>query len=178
MGIIAWIVLGLIAGGAAYAAVVLGLRIPEARQVVATFVHTSPLQSYLVPQVTASFERARAEAVDCLSEALMSRVADGETIPLPSPPVRGEHQIAPEPTVALKVALNTVTKEARVSAAELARRLQGQSAALALALTLVAGGTRSCGAGRTGVARRRLLLLREIDGHLLPPLLPGSASAA
>lgn len=72
----------------------------------------------------ATEEEALVEAADCLSEALMSRVADGETIPFPSPPVRGEHQIAPEPTVALKVALNTIAKEARVSAAELARRLR------------------------------------------------------
>jgi antitoxin HicB len=72
----------------------------------------------------ATEEEALAEAADCLSEALMSRIADGEPIPPPSPPTRGEHQVAPEPTVALKVALNTVTKEARVSAAELARRLR------------------------------------------------------
>jgi antitoxin HicB len=72
----------------------------------------------------ATQEEALVEAVDCLSEALMSRIADDEAIPPPSPPMRGEHQVAPEPTVALKVALNTVAREARVSAAELARRLR------------------------------------------------------
>ncbi|MFZ5789437.1 MAG: type II toxin-antitoxin system HicB family antitoxin [Pseudomonadota bacterium] len=67
---------------------------------------------------------ALTEAADCLSEALMSRIADREEIPAPSTIKRGEHRVAPEPTVALKAALYKVAKESKVSAAELARRLK------------------------------------------------------
>ena len=46
------------------------------------------------------------EAVDALSEALMSRIVDGEPIPDPSPLGRSQYQVAPDATVALKVALH------------------------------------------------------------------------
>jgi antitoxin HicB len=67
---------------------------------------------------------ALGEAADCLSEALMSRIADREEIPTPSAVKRGEYQISPDPTVALKAALHKVAKESKMSAAELARRLK------------------------------------------------------
>jgi antitoxin HicB len=52
----------------------------------------------------ASEAEALREAADALSEALMSRIVDGEPIPDPSPVRRNQHQIAPDPTVALRVA--------------------------------------------------------------------------
>ena len=72
----------------------------------------------------ASVEEALAEAADCLSEALMSRIADGEPIPHPSPVRRGAYRVAPDAAVALKAALHTATSERRVSTAELARRMR------------------------------------------------------
>ena len=67
---------------------------------------------------------ALANASDALSEALMARIADGEPIPRPSPVGRGQYQVAPEPTIAAKAALQQVTREEKITAAELARRLQ------------------------------------------------------
>ena len=72
----------------------------------------------------ATEEEALDEAVDCLSEALMSRIADGEIVPTPRPVGRGHRLIAPDPTVALKTALYTIAKVRKVSAAQLARRLR------------------------------------------------------
>src|SRR5262245_55007846 len=63
------------------------------------------------------------EASDCLSEALMSRIADHEDIPAPSTTRRGEYSIAPEPTVALKALLFSIVTASKISIAELARRL-------------------------------------------------------
>ncbi|MFQ6018352.1 MAG: type II toxin-antitoxin system HicB family antitoxin [Kiloniellaceae bacterium] len=71
----------------------------------------------------ATEEEALREAADCLSEALMSRVADKEDIPLPSEVKRSQCQVAVDPTVALKVALYAVTREQGITAAELTRRL-------------------------------------------------------
>lgn len=66
---------------------------------------------------------ARANASDALSEALMGRIADGEEIPLPSHPRRGETLVAPEPTIAAKAALHLVARAHGANPAELARRL-------------------------------------------------------
>ncbi len=71
----------------------------------------------------ADVEEALLEAADCLSEALMSRIADGESIPEPSPVKDGQRQVVPDPTVALKAAVYMVSREQGISAAELARRL-------------------------------------------------------
>jgi predicted RNase H-like HicB family nuclease len=49
-------------------------------------------------------EEARAEAADCLTEALAGRVADGETVPAPSPAGRGHYVVAPRPEIARKIA--------------------------------------------------------------------------
>ena len=45
------------------------------------------------------------EAADCLSEALASRIVDGEEIPAPAPLAANQHLVSPDPTIALKVAL-------------------------------------------------------------------------
>ena len=71
----------------------------------------------------ATEEEALREAVDCLSEALMARIADKEDVPLPSEVKRGQYQVAAEPTVALKAALYTINREKGITAAEMARRL-------------------------------------------------------
>jgi antitoxin HicB len=55
-------------------------------------------------------EEALREAADALSEALMSRIVDGEAIPNPSPVGRNQYQIAPDATVALKAALHKATR--------------------------------------------------------------------
>ena len=69
-------------------------------------------------------KEALEEAVDCLSEALLSRVVDDEIIPEPSKPRRDEYRIAPEPTIALKSLLNSIVRAHKLSTAELARRLK------------------------------------------------------
>jgi antitoxin HicB len=63
------------------------------------------------------------EAADCLGEALMSRIADREDIPPPSPPRRGERLVAPDPTVALKTAIHRIARARGLTAAALARAL-------------------------------------------------------
>lgn len=69
-------------------------------------------------------EEALAEAVDCLSEALMGRIADGEEIPAPSRPMRNQYEVTPDPTVVLKAALYSAARAKRVTAASLARQLR------------------------------------------------------
>lgn len=73
----------------------------------------------------ATEDEALDEAIDCLSEALISRIVDGEPIPVPNRAAgRGYRLIAPDPIVALKVVLHEVAKARKVTAAELSRRLQ------------------------------------------------------
>jgi antitoxin HicB len=72
----------------------------------------------------ASEVEALQEAADALSEALMSRIVDGEAIPDPSPVRRNQYQIAPDPTVALKAALHKAVRERKVTAADLSRLLE------------------------------------------------------
>lgn len=64
-----------------------------------------------------------AEAADCLSEALAGRINRGEDIPPPSRLRRGQHWVAPEPTIALKAALYSALRTRRMTVADLARRL-------------------------------------------------------
>lgn len=54
---------------------------------------------------------ALAQAVDCLEEALASRIADKETIPVPSP-ARDRHTVAPGTLIAAKTALYSALREA------------------------------------------------------------------
>jgi antitoxin HicB len=67
--------------------------------------------------------RALSEARDCLSEALASRIVDGQPIPTPSHVRAQEYQVAPDPAIALKAALYGAVKEQDISTSELARRL-------------------------------------------------------
>jgi antitoxin HicB len=72
----------------------------------------------------ASEEEALAEAADCLSEALASRIVDGEEIPSPSSPRGGEYLISPDPTIALKAALHTALAGHAMTIADLAHLLR------------------------------------------------------
>jgi antitoxin HicB len=71
----------------------------------------------------ASEEEALREGADALSEALMSRLIDGEDIPDPGPVRRDQYQVALDTTVALKVALAKAMREKKGTAAELSRLL-------------------------------------------------------
>lgn len=64
------------------------------------------------------------EAADCLSEALASRIVDGEEIPGPTPMGPGQHLIAPDPTIALKAALYMALRRRDMTVADLADRLE------------------------------------------------------
>ena len=66
---------------------------------------------------------ALAEAADCLSEALASRIVDGEDIPKPSRMKPMGRLISPDSIIALKAALYTALREQGMAVAELARRL-------------------------------------------------------
>jgi len=72
----------------------------------------------------ATEDEALCEAADALSEALMSRIVDGEEIPDPSPVRPNQYQIAPDPTVALKAALHKAMRERKATAADLSRMLE------------------------------------------------------
>jgi len=63
------------------------------------------------------------EAADCLSEALASRIVDGEEIPAPMPMEPGQYLISPDPTVALKAALYMALRQRDMTVADLAERL-------------------------------------------------------
>ena len=63
------------------------------------------------------------EAADCLSEALAARIVNDEDIPPPSRLGRGQHWVAPDPTMALKAALYSALRARRMTVADLARRL-------------------------------------------------------
>jgi antitoxin HicB len=63
----------------------------------------------------ASEVEALQEAADALSEALMSRVVDGEPIPDPSPVRHNQYQIAPDPAVALKARLYKAMRERKAT---------------------------------------------------------------
>jgi antitoxin HicB len=66
---------------------------------------------------------ALAEGADCLGEALAGRIVDRDPIPEPSPPLRGQYLIAPQETLALKLALNQAVADRKLTTAQLARRL-------------------------------------------------------
>jgi antitoxin HicB len=73
----------------------------------------------------ADLAEALFEAADCLSEALASRIVDGEEIPRPSSTEAGHNQfiISPSPTIALKAALYTALRHRDMTVADLAARL-------------------------------------------------------
>ena len=66
---------------------------------------------------------ALVEAADCLSEALAGRINRGEDIPPPSRLRRGQHWVAPDPTMALKAVLYSALRARRMTVADLACRL-------------------------------------------------------
>jgi antitoxin HicB len=70
---------------------------------------------------------ALAEAADCLSEALASRIVEGEEIPEPtfdqSPTAGFRILVSPDPTIALKAALYMTLRRRDMTVADLADRL-------------------------------------------------------
>ena len=68
-------------------------------------------------------KEALVEAADCLSEALASRIVDGEQIPSPSSLDRGQYLISPDPIISLKAALHTALEARGMTIADLADRL-------------------------------------------------------
>src|SRR5712691_5238270 len=62
---------------------------------------------------------ALAEASDCLSEALASRIVDREEIPAPSRATPGTRMISPQPRIALKAALYTALRKQGMTVAAL-----------------------------------------------------------
>jgi antitoxin HicB len=66
---------------------------------------------------------ALANAADALSETLMQRLKRNEPIPSPRSPSRGEYRIAPEPIVAMKLALHEAIQGIKAPTTVLAARL-------------------------------------------------------
>ncbi|MGA2087787.1 MAG: type II toxin-antitoxin system HicB family antitoxin [Stellaceae bacterium] len=71
----------------------------------------------------ATESEAMTNAADALSETLMQRLKRHEPIPAPRIAARGEYRVAPEPTVAMKLALHEAIREVKAPTAVLARRL-------------------------------------------------------
>jgi len=71
----------------------------------------------------ADLAEALVEAADCLSEALASRIVDGEEIPRPTEARTDQHIISPSPTIALKAALYMALRHRDMTVADLAARL-------------------------------------------------------
>ncbi len=67
-------------------------------------------------------DEAIAEAADCLSEALASRIVDGEEIP-PATFPSDRFLVSPDPTIALKAALYMALRQRGMTVADLADRL-------------------------------------------------------
>lgn len=79
-----------------------------------------------VPEaLTQGADRAEAisMAVDALSTALWFRLRDGEAIPRPSRPRKGEVLVEPEPAIVMKLALAAAAGGQRGAAARIARGL-------------------------------------------------------
>lgn len=66
---------------------------------------------------------ARAEAADCLAEAVAARITDGEDIPAPTPLRRGMLSFHLPPVLTYKAALYSVMRRDGISKSDLARRL-------------------------------------------------------
>jgi antitoxin HicB len=64
------------------------------------------------------------EAADCLSEALASRIVDGEEIPAPATLAPGQYLVSPDPTIALKAALYEALRQREMTVADLAELLE------------------------------------------------------
>jgi antitoxin HicB len=63
------------------------------------------------------------EGGDALAEAIAARMCEGETIPLPSRPKRGQLSVAVPAHIAAKATLYMALGEAKISNSALARRL-------------------------------------------------------
>lgn len=68
-------------------------------------------------------EEALQEAADCLEEAMANRIVSGLSIPPPSRLKRGQYAVPVAAQTAAKAALYIALQEARITKAELAKRL-------------------------------------------------------
>jgi antitoxin HicB len=68
-------------------------------------------------------EDTRAQAADCLAEAIAGRIARGDEIPQPSKARRGQHLISVPLYLAPKLALYLAMRGRRIPNTELAKRL-------------------------------------------------------
>jgi antitoxin HicB len=66
---------------------------------------------------------ALVEATDALGTSLAARIDDEEDIPMPSAPRSGQVMVSPSATMVAKAALYLAMREAKLTAAELGRRL-------------------------------------------------------
>jgi antitoxin HicB len=69
-------------------------------------------------------EDALREAVDCLEEAIANRIVMGLPLPLPSRIKKGRHAVPLAAQTAAKASLYVALQEAKITKAELAKRLQ------------------------------------------------------
>lgn len=79
-----------------------------------------------LPEATTQGETtsdALAEAVDCLEEAIASRMVNNDDIPAPSRPAKGERLVPLPAQMAAKAALYLAMRQAGISKMALARRL-------------------------------------------------------
>lgn len=70
-----------------------------------------------------TIDDALTQAIDCLEEAIASCIDDGEAIPEPSNPRKGDYKILLPAQTAAKTALYIAVKSAGISKSELARRM-------------------------------------------------------
>jgi antitoxin HicB len=71
-----------------------------------------------------SVENALGEAADCLEEAIANRIVMGLPIPSPSPVKKRQYAVPLAAQTATKAALYVALREAKMTKAELAKRLQ------------------------------------------------------
>jgi antitoxin HicB len=124
----------------------------------------------------ADLAEALVEAADCLSEALASRIVDGEEIPRPSSTEArpGQHIISPSPTIALKAALYTALRHRDMTVADLAARLDMDWHQAARLIDPLRASTLTSLAAALGALDCQILLsvydLHEIDARLTTQL--------
>jgi antitoxin HicB len=120
----------------------------------------------------ADLAEALVEAADCLSEALASRIVDGEEIPRPTASEAGpdQHIISPSPTIALKAALYTALRHRNMTVADLATRLDMDWHQAARLVDPRRASKLTSLAAALGILNCQILLSvydpKEIDAHL------------
>lgn len=89
----------------------------------------------------ATLGEARANAADALEEAVLGRLAQGESVPLPRAAAKGEELVVLDPTTAARAALAHAMATEKITNTALARRL-GKTEGAVRRLTSGAGGVK------------------------------------